>query len=84
MSHEHQKKLADEVAMQQLQKQNDRMKQLVPIDGFIKAYFELLKTVSSNIEAFEILNNEYFMLFGVYRYNSYESFKTVKNRNIRK
>jgi len=83
MNHEAQKKLANQVELEKLQIKVERMRQLVPVNGFFKAYFELLKSVDSNIEAFELLNNEYYELFGIYRYNSYETFKVIKNRNLK-
>lgn len=83
MNHESKKKLADQVEFEKLQKKVDRMRQLVPTLGFIKAWFQILKTSESNIAAFETLNNEYFELFGTYRYNCYETFKAIKNRHLK-
>lgn len=84
MNPEAQKKLADQVAYEKLEIKVARMRQLVPIDGFYKAYFDLLKASTSNLEAFNKLNDEYFELFGVYRYSSYESFKKLQNRYLKK
>jgi hypothetical protein len=75
MNHEAQKKLADQVELEKLQKKVDRMRQLVPTLGFFKCYFVLLKHCKTDTEAFNLLNDEYFELFGVYRYSDWDAFR---------
>lgn len=84
MNDEIQRKLAQQVELENLQKKVERMKMLVPIDGFHKAYFLLLKDSTSNVEAFNKLNSEYFDLFGVHRYSEYNAFRVVMDRKNKK
>lgn len=85
MSYEAQKKLADQVELEKLQKKVERMQELVPINGFYKAYFKMLNESESNTAAFNKLNDEYFELFGVYRYSSWDVFRNaMKSHNKKK
>jgi len=43
-------------------------------DAFFKRYFNFLAKSRTNIEAFNSANDEHFILFGDYRYSSYNSF----------
>lgn len=85
MNHEEQQKLADQVELEKLQKKIERMQQLVPVVGFFKCYFTMLKDYSTNFEAFHALNDEYFELFGVYRFSTWESFRnSMKHHDNKK
>lgn len=75
MNYEAQKKLADQVELEKLQIKVERMRQLVPIAGFFKCYFALLKESKTDVEAFNKLNDEYFELFGMYRYSDWDAFR---------
>lgn len=84
MSDELQRKLAHQVEIKKMQEKINRMRQLVPIDGFHRAYFLLLKDSTTNVEAFNKLNDEYFELFGVYRYGSWDYFRNAMKRKNQK
>lgn len=48
--------------------------------GFFKVYFEQLKYHKTNADAFNCVNDIYCELFGEYRYDNFESFKSsLKN-----
>ena len=47
---------------------------LVQLSRYVERFFELCETQSTNQEAFDKLEAEYFDLFGVNRYSSFESF----------
>lgn len=80
--------------MDQLQKINEnkilrltqqlaRMKLLATKKGFVQEYYKACKTSKTNNDAFESINNEYFDLFGEFRYRNFESFRKIKNRFIK-
>ena len=80
--------------MDQLQKINEkkilkltqqlaRMKLLATKKGFVQEYYKSCKTAKTNNDAFEAINNEYFDLFGEFRYRNFESFRKIKNRFIK-
>jgi DNA-binding GntR family transcriptional regulator len=82
MNHDIQKKLAQEAELQQMQQKVDRMRELVSLNGFSKAYFALLKNSKTDVEAFNTLNEEYHELFGQYRYSSWDAFRnSMKHHN---
>lgn len=72
------------IHIEKLEIQLEQMKQLGTTSGFFNAYFKQLKTASTNDEAFNVINEQYYSLFGRYRYSSYDTFRKVKNRNIKK
>ena len=78
MDHDAQRKLAAQVELEKLTKQVERMRQLVPVLGFFKCYFSLLKVCKTDVEAFNKINDEYFELFGVYRYSDWDAFRNAK------
>lgn len=75
MSNHTQWKLALAAEIEKLQKENDRMRQIGNTPGFYKAYFSLLKDCKTDVEAFNLLNDEYFELFGMYRYSDWDAFR---------
>lgn len=77
---EQQLKLIREAEMLELQKKIERMQLLVPLSGFTKAYFFELKTAKTYTEAFEKVNDEYYELFGQYRFSSWNSFRNAIKR----
>ena len=42
--------------------------------GFFQRYFNLLPKARTNVEAFNLVNEEYFTLFSEHKYSSYNSF----------
>jgi|GEM_PF-6262636 len=56
---------------------------LLTLDGFIKRYFQHLKTAKTNEEAYLLTASEYKKKFGIDRYSGYESFRKVKNRKLK-
>ena len=62
----------------------DRAKQLLDKDGFISAYYEGVRAGQSCKEAFEAVNEEYYMFFDKHKYADYGSFRSVRDYNYRK
>jgi len=52
--------------------------------GFYKRYLHNIKLTSTYIKAYQLTENEYVEAFGKKRYSSYDSFRIIKNRIIRK
>ena len=50
--------------------------------GFYDRYFSLLKTARTTVEAFNAANDEYFELFGEYKYSSIYSFRKTLKRYL--
>ena len=65
---------------------SDRVKKLVTPQGFLDAYYQerSANNTSTNEEIFNQLNDEYKAIFGKHRYASYESFRIVKNRKLKR
>jgi len=57
---------------------------MISTNGFINRYFQNLKKARTNEEAYEITAKEYVHAFGVNKYSSYESFRQVKNRKLKR
>lgn len=67
----------------ELQQENELMRQLGTTNGFFQAYFNMLKLARTNEEAFQSVNEQYFVFFGEYRYADHISFKSAM-RYLRK
>jgi len=52
--------------------------------GFYRRYLHNVKLTSTYIKAYQLTENEYIETFGKKRYSSYDSFRIVKNRIIKK
>ena len=52
--------------------------------GFYKRYLHNIKLTSTYIQAYQLTENEYVETFGKKRYSSYDSFRIIKNRIIKK
>ena len=52
--------------------------------GFYRRYLHNVKLTSTYIRAYQLTENEYVETFGKKRYSSYDSFRIVKNRIIKK
>ena len=62
----------------------DRALQLLDKEGFIAAYYEGVRAGQSCKEAFEAVNQEYYMFFKKYKYADYGSFRSVRDYDYRK
>lgn len=77
---EKQKKIIDEAEYYALQEKVKRMKQLNSLSGFTRAYWERIPHHPTYNDAFNSVNEEYFHLFGEYRYASWDTFRNaIKN-----
>jgi hypothetical protein len=70
----------------ELQQQTEIMRQLGTMDGFFQAFYNLLKNNASRThpEAFNLVNDQYFEIWGEYRYSDYESFRRAKYYHYKK
>jgi hypothetical protein len=59
--------------------ENEKLRLLSSQKGFYAEYFKALITAKSNKEAFDTVNEEYYKLFGSYRYSDWNSFKKMTN-----
>ena len=62
----------------------DRALQLLDKEGFIAAYYEGVRAGQSCKEAFEAVNQEYYMFFKKYRYTDYKNFAKVRDYKYKK
>lgn len=76
--------IANQIEIEKLKVQNEKMKKLATRDGFFKEYFLKCKSCKTNKEAFDIINEEYYNLFGQYRYSDHDSFKKAVNYQFKK
>ena len=53
-------------------------------DGFERRYLHNIKKTSTYAEAYKLTEKEYILTFGKRRYSSYDSFRNVRNRYIKK
>lgn len=67
-----------------LEKQNEQMRQLATLEGFIKMYFKEIPISKTNEEAFHKVNDLHFSLFDQYRYSDMNSFKAALNYHNKK
>ena len=52
--------------------------------GFYRRYLHNVNLTSTYIKAYQLTENEYIETFGKKRYSSYDSFRIIKNRIIKK
>jgi len=52
--------------------------------GFYRRYLHNVNLTSTYIKAYQLTENEYVETFGKRRYSSYDSFRIIKNRIIKK
>lgn len=80
--------LAEENALRirisKLEEENVRMRKMATTKGFYDAYFKALQFERTNTDAFNKINDEYFDLFGIYRYSSYDVFRNSTKNLLRK
>lgn len=70
--------------VQEQQQEMELMRQLASVSGFIQAYWNMLPGSRTNIEAFNVVNDRYFGLFGDYKYNDWNSFRRSLNYHKQK
>jgi len=63
---------------------NIRIIQLNSKEGFISAFFEMVPSFKTHIEAYEALESEYESIFNKRRYSNFESFRQVRDRKLTK
>lgn len=73
-----------EALIQKLQKENEIICKIATSSGFYQYYFDQLKFHKTNVECFETINDLYFKYFGEYKYSSYNSFRTLRNKHLKK
>ena len=52
--------------------------------GFYRRYLHNIKLTSTYVKAYQLTENEYVETFGKKRYSSYDSFRIIKNRVMKK
>lgn len=67
-----------------LKKENELMRKLATTEGFYQYYFSQLPFFSSNLDCFNHINETYYNFFNEYKYSSYDSFKKLKNKFLKK
>lgn len=68
----------------ELQKENELLKKLATITGFISLYYEELPKFKFDYQCFNHLNDLHFKHFGTEKFSSYDSFRHIKNKQFRK
>lgn len=56
---------------------------LLSKEGYFERFFEIQCNLYSGMAAFEMLEREVYKMYGVNKYSSYYSFKTMKSRYLR-
>ncbi len=73
-----------EALIQKLKAENEIIKKIATSAGFYTYYFEQLKHHKTEVDCFETINDLYFKYFGEYKYSSYNSFRKLKNKHLKK
>lgn len=68
---------ANQIEIEKLKLQNEKMKKLSTREGFFKSYFESLKDFKTKELAFEKVNSLYYELFGIKRYDNFLDFVRI-------
>jgi hypothetical protein len=63
--------------VENLKNENKIMHKISTSFGFYSFYFENLKNYKTENECFNEVNELYFNLFGVYKYENYQTFKST-------
>lgn len=69
--------IANQIEIEKLKSQNEKMKKLANREDFFKQYFLECKNYKTNKDAFDAVNEEYYNYFGQYRYSDFHTFKRV-------
>ena len=62
----------------------ERALQLLDKDGFIAAYYEGIRAGQKCIDAFNAVNDEYYMYFNKFKYSDYKNFAKVRDYEQKK
>ena len=73
-----------EALIQKLKEENVVIRKIATSSGFYQYYFEQLKNHKTEVDCFETINDLYFKYFGEYKYSSYNSFRKLKNKHLKK
>lgn len=65
-----------ELEIEKLKTENEIMSKISTSIGFYEYFFKELKNYKTEIECFNEVNKLYFNLFGVYRFENYQTFKS--------
>jgi hypothetical protein len=60
-----------------------KIKRFSTTSGFIAEYFANLKVTKTQMDAYEMTEKEFLRIFGRRKYKNFDSFRQLKNRNIR-
>lgn len=71
--------IAQQIEIEKLREENELMRKLSTVDGFILYYFSECKKYKTNIGAFNEVNKTYYKLFSEYRYSDFDSFRKMVN-----
>ena len=72
------------VLIEKLKKENEIIRKIATVTGFYEYYFQQLKNHKTEIECFEAVNDLYFEYFSEFKYSSYDSFRKVKNKYLKR
>lgn len=84
MSIQTQQEIAIQAQMEKLRKENELMRKIGTAPGFFQYYFSILPQHRTRIEAFNFANEQYFELYGEYRYSTHGSFLNQLNTHLKK
>lgn len=73
-----------QVELEKLRTQYELAKELGTRDGFFRQYFNNLSTCATGLEAYNKISEQYFDIYGEYRYNDYSSFRSQKSKYYKK
>jgi len=73
-----------EALIQKLKEENVIICKIATSAGFYQYYFEQLKHYKTEVDCFNFVNDLYFKYFGEYKYSSYNSFRKLKNKHLKK
>lgn len=69
--------------IERLQERQQRIKLLGSKNGFLEAFYRKLSTANTRNDAFNAVNEEYFEIFGEYRFTNYNSFRASYRHMLR-
>lgn len=58
------------------------VKRLYSVDGYFERFYEIYQNCRTGSQAFELLEREYFDVFGANRYSDYNTFMVMRRRYI--
>lgn len=71
------------VEIEKLREEIKLMRQLAKPNGFYEYYFKMLKDFKTNTDCFHYVNELYEKFFDEQRYSSFDSFRKIKNKNLK-